>query len=307
MNACGILVFAVGLMLGILSGCGDTSPGTASNIKSTVTEPHFKQPETYSELIMLSDSDLAKVDIALMNLLCAQGLPSSKPLEIETTLRTLDQWARLAQESERRYFPQYQQNPSRYDHSLAKFKAVNLALTLKEDLRCGYNMGLVDSSVMTDIRSTRFFQDSSDLFLHGFMGEARAGSCASLPILMVAVGRRCGYPLYPVSCKGHLYCRWDDGKERFNIEIAIQGVDSKPDSHYMAWPHRTNEAEATVEGYFKNLTPVQVLAVFSQTRAFCLLENGRYAESAAAYEVTFRGFPESRLNAQYLDNLKQRM
>jgi regulator of sirC expression with transglutaminase-like and TPR domain len=183
------------------------------------------------------------------------------------------------------------------------FKAVNLALTLKQDLGCDYNKELVTSGVMADIRSTQFFRDSSDLFLHGFT-EKRKGSCASLPVLMVAVGRRCGYPLYLAASKGHLFCRWEDGSERFNIETAIEGVDSKPDSYYRRWPHPFSDEELTTEKYLKSLSPAEELGVFAQIRAACLQENRRFKEAAQAYETALRAFPESKHVKAYLNNVR---
>ncbi|MBC2594873.1 hypothetical protein H5P28_11445 [Ruficoccus amylovorans] len=280
-------------------GCGKNQPETAE------TPP--VRPTSYEQLIALSDDDLAQVDVARMNLLCAEGLAGAEDLDVQAALWKLDRWARLAKASEEKYLPQFWANQARYDHSLAKFKAVNLALTIKEDLGCGYNLELVRSGVMSDVRSTRFFQNSKDLFLHGFLSEQQAGSCASLPVLMVALGRRLDYPVYLVACKGHLFCRWDDGKERFNIETAMQGVDSKPDSYYYRWPHPTNEAEAQAEGYLTNLTPRQELAVFAQLRAACLQENRDYAGAADAYEIALATFPDSSLIKQYLNRAKSKI
>jgi hypothetical protein len=53
------------------------------------------------------------------------------------------------------------------------------------------------------------------LFLHG-LTQGRGGTCLSMPVAYVAVGRRLGYPLKLVTAKGHLFARWEslDGKER---------------------------------------------------------------------------------------------
>jgi hypothetical protein len=260
-------------------------------------------PSSYAELVALPEGDLAKVDIALMNVLSAEGLPGAESLNVKRCLTILDQWADVVRQSERKYLPQFHRNPARYDNSLAKFKAVNLGLTLKQDLGCDYNKELVTSGVMADIRSTRFFRDSSDLFLHG-LTEKRNGSCASLPVLMVAVGRRCGYPLYLATSKGHLFCRWDDGSERFNIETAIEGVDSKPDSYYRHWPHPFDDDELTTEKYLKSLSPAEELGVFAQLRAACLEEDRRFKEATQAYETALRSFPESKYVKAYLSNVR---
>jgi len=261
-----------------------------------------RMPQTYNELTSFPAEKLEHIDIALMNLLCAEGLPGAENLDVAECLAVLDRWAKVIKESEQKYSVQFFQNRQKYDNSYAMFQAVNLGLTLKEDLKCRYNQELVRSGAMKDIRSTQFFRSSSDLFLHGFV-EKRAGSCSSFPVLMVALGRRCGYPLYLATCKGHLFCRWDDGTERFNIETACPGVDSKPDDYYKQWPYPSSESEIRTEGYLLNLTPKQELAVFAQLRAFCLLENHRLDESLEVYALALDGFPSSTFLKEYIDNV----
>ena len=238
-------------------------------------------PKTYAELILFPADKLQQVDIGLMNLLCAEGLQGAEDINIQESLTVLDQWAEMVKQNEQKYSTQYFKNPQQYENSYKKFQAVNLGLTLKDDLKCGYNQELVNSGAMEDIQSSRFFRNSEDLFLYGFI-EKRSGSCSSLPVLMVAIGRRCGYPLYLVTCKGHLFCRWDDGKEVFNIETACPGIDSKPDSYYKHWPHPTNQTEAKSEKFLKSLNHIEELAVFVRLRASCLEENQRYAEASEA-------------------------
>ncbi len=249
-------------------------------------------PKSYAELTALPPDKIEQVDIALMNLLCAEGLPGAEKLNIDECLAVLDQWAELVKQSEQKYSAQFFQNRQQYDNSYAKFQAVNLGLTLKNDLRCGYTMDLVNSGAMEDIKSTRFFKNSKDLFLHGFI-ENRTGSCSSLPVLLVAVGRRCGYPLYLVTCKGHLFCRWDDGSERFNIETACPGVDMKPDDYYRQWPHPATEEEVRTEKYLVNLTPTEELGLFCDLRGACLQENRNYAEAEESFKIALKAFPDS--------------
>jgi hypothetical protein len=137
-------------------------------------------PMTYAELTSLPAEMLDQLDIALVNLLCAEGLPNAENLDVDKCLAVLDGWAEVVNQNEQKYSPQFFQNRQKYDNSYAMFQAVNLGLTLKEDLKCGYNQELVRSGAMEDIRSTRFFRDSSDLFLHGFV-EKRTGSALPFP------------------------------------------------------------------------------------------------------------------------------
>ena len=265
-----------------------------------------RTPNTYDQLTNLSDEQLAKLDIALVNLLCAEGLPGSESLNIEKCLITLDEWANMAKKDFNLRAYQFPLKKEKYDNLLAKFKVVNLGLMLKNDLKCGYNMDLVKSGAMADIKSSRFFKNSKDIFIHGFVDRS-TGSCSSLPVLMVAVGRRCGYPLFLATSKGHLFCRWDDGIECFNIEMSCPGVDCPPDSHYKKWPYPCTEQEIKDEKYLKNLTPREEFGAFCSIRAGCLIEHKRYKETLNAYLLALNAFPESKYipkNINYFNNLK---
>jgi len=131
-------------------------------------------PASYAELIATPEAQLTGTDIALMNLLCAEGLPGAENLDKKKCLAMLDEWAGVVKTAERKYARQYQQNPERYDNSFAKFKAVNLGLTLKQDLGCGYNMELVNSGAMADARSTRFLEIRATFFCTVLSQTARA-------------------------------------------------------------------------------------------------------------------------------------
>jgi hypothetical protein len=87
-----------------------------------------------------------------------------------------------------------------------------------------------DAEVVADLDRPPL--DSRDDFLHGIIA-GRGGTCASLPVLYAAVGRRLGYPLKLVRTTQHLFLRWDDpGGERFNVEISnAGGIDTPPDDH----------------------------------------------------------------------------
>ena len=53
-------------------------------------QPPKIHPKSLAELLALSPDQLEKVDIALMNLLCAEGLRGSEDLDAQQCLDTLD-------------------------------------------------------------------------------------------------------------------------------------------------------------------------------------------------------------------------
>jgi len=109
-----------------------------------------------------------------------------------------------------------------------------------------------------------------------------------MPVLVVAVGRRLGYPLKLVRAKAHLFARWDSEGESFNIEATGRGWNPYPDSHYRQWPHPFTEAEEQANRILKPLAPAEALAEFLGIRALCLKEHKRDAEAKNAHDTSIR-------------------
>ena len=61
------------------------------NQSPSTAHPHASS--SYAELIALPEEELTKVDIAVMNLLSAEGLPGAENLNVKRCLVLLDQWA----------------------------------------------------------------------------------------------------------------------------------------------------------------------------------------------------------------------
>ncbi|MGL6097413.1 MAG: transglutaminase family protein, partial [Fimbriiglobus sp.] len=137
------------------------------------------------------------------------------------------------------------------------------------------------------------WRDSRNIFLHGLLSENRTGTCPSLPVLIVAIGRRLGYPLFLVRAPAHLFCRWEDRTTgvRFNIEYNGHGMTDHPDEHYRLWPKAwpaaviENEAKLRPESrsYLRSLTLREEDAEFLCSRGHCLEDNGRLGEAVTAY------------------------
>jgi len=141
------------------------------------------------------------------------------------------------------------------------------------------------------------FSNSKNAFLHGMIDDTNGGTCASMPVMYVTVGRRLGYPMKLVLAKTHIFARWDDPAtgERFNIEGTNPRFDDRPDSYYQSWPYRISDAELKQGWYLKPLAPAEELAVFLQNRACCLMDAGRFREARLAYTVSYRLAPQNPL------------
>lgn len=240
-------------------------------------------------LLALDTQDLRPLEIDRMNLLCAQGLPGGPDGGPEGFYATLEAWTKQVGAEPARNLHRFRENPAEFHHSEAYFRILVLVTVLQQDCGVRYNPERVQAPD---------FSDSRDLFLHGLLSGQRQGTCVSIPVLYVAIGRLLGYPLKLVATKAHLFARWEsaDGKERFNIEATNQGLNTFPDEYYHTWPLPLTPAELAGGQYLKSLTPAEELAVFLTTRGHCLKTLGRLEEAAVCYAHAHLLAPQSELH-----------
>jgi hypothetical protein len=247
--------------------------------------------KSLAELLAMSPAQLADVDIAEMNLLCATGLPGAEKLDAHEALLRLDEYASTVRYWTEQSMPEFRRNPGISKNSQAKFRVLLLISVLRKEFGVHYNH-----------RGERNcdFSDSKNPFLHGLIDDTNGGTCASMPVMYVAVGRRLGYPMSIVLAKTHIFARWDDGDERFNIEGTGDRFNDYPDSHYRKWPHPISDAELKARWYLKSLTPAEELAVFLQNRANCLMDNRRFKEAKLAFTRSYQLAPQNPLGSQQI-------
>jgi hypothetical protein len=170
-----------------------------------------------------------------------------------------------------------------------------MAVTLQEDLGMRYNPERI-TPVGEFEPNEVFFADSRDVFIHGLIAnDRRMGTCSSMPVLYVAVGRRLGYPLKIVPTQNHLFVRWEDSRERFNVDATGRGMNMYDDDHYRQWPMAISREAAQEFGYLKSMTPTDELTAFLQLRGHCLFAMGNGREGVEAQESALRLSPDSRL------------
>jgi hypothetical protein len=253
--------------------------------------PTAQKAFTLDKLLAMTPEELKDVDIAEMNLLCAKGLPEAENLDIGHAMSTLDGWAaRVAFETNRHFYrlndPKY---ADEYHHSEPYMRSSMLLQVLQEDLGVKYDMAAKDDFS---------FKDSRVAFIHGMipmpgqtLADTPGGTCASMPVLYVAVGRRLGYPLKLVTTRGHVFVRWDGKdhpdpawRERLNIEGSGQGFGSFDDDYYKTWPFKVTDTEVKAQGYLLSLSPTEELALFLSSRGHCGTNNGQLVFAARCFE-----------------------
>ncbi|MBX9624543.1 MAG: transglutaminase-like domain-containing protein [Gemmataceae bacterium] len=227
-------------------------------------------------LVRLPDEELARVDIAAMDLACAAGLPGCDDLDVPAGLRRLDEWTGSCWRFTERVMPMFHAGRCDYPDSEPRFRVQAMISHLQRDLGIRFRF---------DRRSDDAVYEPQDSFITGVL-RGLGGTCASLPVLYMAVGRRLGYPIMLAATRGHLYCRWDaePGGEVFNIEGSGDGISFFPDEHYRTGPKYEMPAEAAAAcGFLRSHSPREDLAGFLVERGECWRELKNYNDAMTAY------------------------
>lgn len=241
----------------------------------------------------MTPAQLTEVDIALMNLCCAEGLSGSEKLDVSAALQMLDQYARHAETETARHLHRFREHPEKYENSEAYFRMLMLCVVLQQDYGVHYNPERATSKDIIEPNEI-FFANSRDVFLHGLTSQPAMGTCSSMPVLYIAVGRRLGYPLTLVSTKCHLFVRWQDSRERLNMDGTSHGLFTASDNYYKNWPFKVTDEDIRAERFLEPMTPSEELACFLSTRAHCLMSMGNYAAALDADRAAIRLAPHIR-------------
>ena len=146
---------------------------------------------------------LEAADVGAVNLICAIGLPGAEAIDLDRYLTWLADAARRVDLSIRRHTHRFNNTPSLYQNSPGYFRCYHLLQTLQEDLGVRYNPARVtDADFQMPQCINPDFRDSRDLFIHGII-DGPGVTCASMPVIYAAVGRRLGFPLKLVEAPGH--------------------------------------------------------------------------------------------------------
>lgn len=236
-------------------------------------------PLKWQRLVWLEEEELGRLDIAAVNLACADGLPGAPTTEqAAECLRMLDHYARCVEHYTQRCLPDFHARPRHYDGSLGKFRMICLLRLLQTQFGIRYNEAKIPLDVPLH---------TPDTFIHGAL-RGDGGTCASLPVIYAAVGRRLSYPLRLVTATGkgvgHLFVRWDEpGVERFNFEANNQSCDTPPDDHYRGLYGGMSPEAERFGLHLLSQSPRQELSGFLMGRGFLWLDTGRWRQAANSF------------------------
>jgi hypothetical protein len=276
---------SVAVVLGIAAGTVSCSvKKSAESPTAAKCQNAVPNLPSFFDLLSKSPHDLERVDVAEMNLLCAQGLPGAEKLDIRKYLKMLDEWAEKVRFNTQRYYYKFSQHRMDYDDSEGEYRMMMLITVLQQDYGVHYSEERILNADYTNAK---------DLFIHGMINDGNGGTCVCMPVLYAAVARRLGWPVKLALAKGHVFCRWEDDKERFNIEGSSRGFHRRDDDHFKKWPHPISDEEVKAGIYLVSLAPSEELAAFLAVRGHCLEDNGRLAEALVAYSLAHQLAPKS--------------
>ena len=142
-------------------------------------------------------------------------------------------------------------------------------------------------------------------FVYGLI-DSRTGTCASMPVLYMAIGHRLGWPIHGVVSKDHMWARWDDGVpadkggKRFNLEATTATSDgqmgefaSTTDEEY-AKDLGTPQIAIRSGSDMTSLTPRETLGVYLQSRAAYWQHHDDWQRCEADLLIAVACFPKNR-------------
>lgn len=243
---------------------------------------------TLAEMVALTDDDLSAVDPVVMNIVVAKGIPSLANLDVGRYIALADQWAGNL----RRRMPMLEENfhkqPGKWNNDLAIFRLGLVCQFLDVAIGIGYREEFVNLK-------EHLYTNPSDLFLNGVM-DTRRGTCASMAILNVVIGRRVGLPVFLATAASHFLCRYEDGAAVYNIESTDTGngtfsaADDTLQMSYMNVPVIAQKCGSD----FKSATPREMLGLFVGLRARHLDDIACVAEAEQDYLLARYLFPQNR-------------
>ena len=246
-------------------------------------EGYRRWQASLGRLAQMPESEIAKIDTARLNLFCAAGLPGTNGIDPDVCLHKLEKWTEYVDQNTKRWWPDYIRAPRNGEDSPGKFRMLSMLSLLQTQLGVHYNMPFTEGDY--DGR------DSRNLLLHGLLTGC-GGTCVTMPVLYVAIGRRLGYPLLLVKAKSHYFARWEEpGVERFNVEGSGHGWAWHGDEYYRTWPSPITDMDIRQGCFLRNLTRREELAHFLNERGHCLLDHLRIPEALEAYYHAYQIMP----------------
>ena len=252
-----------------------------------------KSPEagkrTVLQLLALSDEELEKVDVLELDLAVSREIKGHEDLDYDHYCNIVDKWTRQFSLKLKESEQIFNSSPHLWKNDIDLFRFGMLASFLEHEIGVDYNE---DQKFIKKGRYT----NPGDLFLYGLI-DTRRGSCANMPTLHVAIGRRMGWPV-SLACIGHHFvCRFDNGEKVYSLEataVGRGGYSIGTDKECIQW-YDISEQAIKSGSDLHSFSAREMLGTFIGFRARHYNDIGQTALADSDYSLARWAFPENRL------------
>ena len=252
------------------------------------TPQHTGDIRSIWQLLALDDSSLEKVDVVVLNLVVAKGIPALANLNIARYVRTVDDWTRQF----RRVLPdmerQFRETPERWKNDIRFFRVGMLMGFLGHEIGIRY--------IEEKKHGTEFhYTNPGDLFLNGLI-DTKQGTCGNMPALHAAMARRMGWPVSLACADCHFISRFDDDQAVYNIEATSTHPGSFAEGSDEDYIKRFALPEKAIEcgSDLRKLSAREMVGVFLGLRGRHYADTGRPLEADLSYALARVLFPTHR-------------
>jgi hypothetical protein len=251
--------------------------------------PNHEPWPTLNQLLGMFGEELQRTDQVVMNLAVAKGIPTLADLDIGRYVQLADRWAGDLRARMPALEAEFHRSPQDWRGDLDFFRLGLVCWYVDMVLGVAYRE---DQRNVAQIRYT----DPTDLFINGVM-DTRRGTCATLPLLHVVLGRRIGLPVSLASVGSHFLCRFDDGVKTINIEATETGrggFSSQTDEYVLA-KHQVPAKAQRCGSDLRAVSAREMLGLFLGFRARHFVDTRRTAQSEPDYLLARYLFPQNRM------------
>lgn len=273
----------------------EVSPGTSPYFGRTLFEHSDyldKAPEagtqTVLQLLALSDDELEKVDILELNLAVACETEGVDNIDYNHYKKIIDDWTKQFLQWLPVVEQEFYKTPEKWENNINIARLGALVQWLDQAAGVAY---VEEQKRLKEIKYT----DLGHLLVHGLI-DTRCGTCANMPVLHVAMGRRCNWPVALACVDNHYVCRYDDGKYIYNFETTDTGRGGfamECDDGFIEEFNLSKRAISSGSD-LRSLTARETLAVFIAARARYYRDTNQMDLADRDYSLARAMFPNYR-------------
>lgn len=239
--------------------------------------PYTEAERELEKLLRGEDKD---IDLALANWLVAADVPQFSNMTREEYFKRLDEMADQVRRAMRtmEITGSHGFNISNPDTRCYMFCSAIVGLGFDYREEFGKNE-------LTNAELGALHGDANNTFLAGLL-RTRRGTCVSMPLLYLVIGRRLGMPVHLVAIGKHYFIRWEELGYRMNVETTIVvKVCMTPDEDvYLDAEGMTHD---DVRGYeLRNLTAREVVGNLFFERVAYWGTKGRQCSNQACLDIS---------------------